>query len=152
MKNFFFAFFFQLTNQVGMKNVVKCYKDFFGYFNALKTHSERSDEVRLYWWNHQFYKVPRKNLIDFCPESLFRLGTLCTNLSGVTLRIIKTNHIHVSTVNFRSTKLFKWKRISNIIHQIVLGLNHKFWCFMIARPLFTLAHFFSLMSNINKGV
>ena len=21
-----------------MKNVVKCYKDFFGYFNALKTH------------------------------------------------------------------------------------------------------------------
>ena len=23
-----------------MKNVVKCYKDFFGYFNALKTHSE----------------------------------------------------------------------------------------------------------------
>ena len=22
-----------------MKNVVKCYKDFFGYFNALKTHS-----------------------------------------------------------------------------------------------------------------
>ena len=26
------------THQVGMKNVVKCYKDFFGYFNALKTH------------------------------------------------------------------------------------------------------------------
>ena len=24
-----------------MKNVVKCYKDFFGYFNALKTHCER---------------------------------------------------------------------------------------------------------------
>ena len=22
-----------------MKNIVKCYKDFFGYFNALKTHS-----------------------------------------------------------------------------------------------------------------
>ena len=32
-------FFFQSTHQVGMKNVVKCYKDFFGYFNALKTHS-----------------------------------------------------------------------------------------------------------------
>ena len=23
-----------------MRNVVKCYKDFFGYFNALKTHGE----------------------------------------------------------------------------------------------------------------
>ena len=26
--------------RVGMKIVVKCYKDFFGYFNALKTHGE----------------------------------------------------------------------------------------------------------------
>ena len=26
------------THQVGIKNVVNCYKDFFGYFNALKTH------------------------------------------------------------------------------------------------------------------
>ena len=34
-----FCIFFQSTHQVGMKNVVKCYKDFFGYFNALKTHS-----------------------------------------------------------------------------------------------------------------
>ena len=33
-----FCIFFQSTHQVGMKNVVKCYKDFFGYFNALKTH------------------------------------------------------------------------------------------------------------------
>ena len=33
-----FSIFFQSTHQVGMKNVVKCYKDFFGYFNALKTH------------------------------------------------------------------------------------------------------------------
>ena len=40
MKKFFFAFFFQSTHQVGMKNVVKCYKDFFGYFNPLKTHCE----------------------------------------------------------------------------------------------------------------
>ena len=31
--------FFQSTHQVGMKNVVKCYKHFFGYFNALETHS-----------------------------------------------------------------------------------------------------------------
>ena len=29
--------FFQPTHQVGMKNVVGCYKHFFGYFNALET-------------------------------------------------------------------------------------------------------------------
>ena len=37
--------FFQSTHQVGMKNVVKRYKDFFGYFNALKTH-----DVYVYLW------------------------------------------------------------------------------------------------------
>ena len=36
----FFCIFFQSTHQVGMKNIVKCYKDFFGYFNALKTHCD----------------------------------------------------------------------------------------------------------------
>ena len=34
----FLCIFFQSTHQVNMKNFVKCYKDFFGYFNALKTH------------------------------------------------------------------------------------------------------------------
>ena len=38
VKKKFFCIFFQSTHQVGIKNVVKCYKDFFGYFNALKTH------------------------------------------------------------------------------------------------------------------
>ena len=38
MKKIFFCIFLQSTHQVGIKNVVKCYKDFFGYFNALKTH------------------------------------------------------------------------------------------------------------------
>ena len=33
----FFCKFFQSTYQVGMKNVVGCYKEFFGYFNALET-------------------------------------------------------------------------------------------------------------------
>jgi hypothetical protein len=32
-----FCIFFQSTHQVGMKNVVECYKEFFGYFNALET-------------------------------------------------------------------------------------------------------------------
>ena len=39
-KKAFFSKFFLSTHQVGMKNVVECYKDFFGYFNALKTHCE----------------------------------------------------------------------------------------------------------------
>ena len=37
-------FFFQSIHQVGMKNVVKCYKDFFGYFNTLKTHGDISNK------------------------------------------------------------------------------------------------------------
>ena len=32
--------FLESPHQVDMKNVVKCYKYFFGYFNALKTHGE----------------------------------------------------------------------------------------------------------------
>ena len=35
-----------------------------------------------------FPKYHRKNLIDFCPESLFRLDMVCTHLSRVVLRII----------------------------------------------------------------
>jgi hypothetical protein len=34
---FFFCIFLQSTHQVGMKNVVEFYKEFFGYFNALET-------------------------------------------------------------------------------------------------------------------
>ena len=32
--------FLESPHQVGMKNLVKCYKHFFGYFNALKTHGD----------------------------------------------------------------------------------------------------------------
>ena len=35
----FFCIFLQSPHQVDMKNIVKCYKDFFGYFNALESHS-----------------------------------------------------------------------------------------------------------------
>ena len=34
------SIFLESPHQVDMKNVVKCYKHFFAYFNALKTHSE----------------------------------------------------------------------------------------------------------------
>ena len=37
-----------------MKNVVKCYKDFFGYFNALKTHSDEKTKP---------YKCPNCDVI-----------------------------------------------------------------------------------------
>ena len=43
-----------------------------------------------------FPKYHRKNLIDFCPESLFRLGMLCTHLSRVALRIIKANCMYLA--------------------------------------------------------
>ena len=33
-----------------MKNVVKCYKDFFGYFNALKPHSAYvTHHIKIFW-------------------------------------------------------------------------------------------------------
>ena len=34
--------FLEFPRQVDMKNVVKCYKQFFCYFNALKTHCDQS--------------------------------------------------------------------------------------------------------------
>ena len=42
-----------------------------------------------------FQNTTKKNLIDFCPDSLFRPGMLCTHLSRVALRIIKTNHMYL---------------------------------------------------------
>ena len=37
--------FLESPHQVDMKNVVKCYKDFFGYFNALKTNCEKPAQL-----------------------------------------------------------------------------------------------------------
>ena len=42
----------------------------------------------MYIWNHRFSKIPPKIFIDFCSESLFRLGLLCTHLCRVALRMI----------------------------------------------------------------
>ena len=52
-----------------------------------------------------FPKYHHKNLIDFCPESLFRLGMLCTHLSRVALRIIKTNHMYLVYKTFQGRNL-----------------------------------------------
>ena len=44
-----FSIFFEFPHQVDMKNVVKCYKHFFGYFKALKTHCgvSHSEEYKV---------------------------------------------------------------------------------------------------------
>ena len=61
------------------------------------------------------------------------------------------NKSHVSTVNFRlQRKIYKTLQMTanfkyHSSNCAVLRLNYSF--FMIARPLFTLAHFFSVMSN-----
>ena len=36
-----------------MKNKGKCYKDFFGYFNALKTHGI----IKKSWWTEKVYSI-----------------------------------------------------------------------------------------------
>ena len=63
-----------------------------------------------------------KNLIDFCLESLFRLGMLCTHLSRVTLRIIETNPLYLVYKNLprqKFIKFFRWyfgKSMISYIH------------------------------------
>ena len=60
-----------------------------------------------------FPKYHWKNLIDFCHESLFRLGMLCTWLSRVALRIIKTNHMYLAH------KTFQGRNLSNLFGAIL---------------------------------
>ena len=45
--------FLESPHQVDMKNVVKCYKDFFGYFNALKTHCDLSHTSVWEFWGRR---------------------------------------------------------------------------------------------------
>ena len=52
-----------------------------------------------------FPKYHQKNLIDFCPERLFRLGMLCTHLSRVAFRIIKTNDTYLVYKTFQGRNL-----------------------------------------------
>ena len=47
----------------------------------------------------------QKNLIDFCPESLFRLGMFCTHLSRLSLGMIKTNCIYIVYKTFQGRNL-----------------------------------------------
>ena len=43
--------------------------------------------------------------MDFCTESLFRLGMLCIHLSRVALRITKTNHMYLVYKTFLGRNL-----------------------------------------------
>ena len=52
-----------------------------------------------------FPKYRQKNLIDFCPEILFRLGMLCNHVSRVALRIIKTNQMYLLYKTFQGRNL-----------------------------------------------
>ena len=52
-----------------------------------------------------FPKYHRKKLIDFCPKRFFRLGMLCTHLSRVALRIIKTNQMYLLYKTFQGRNL-----------------------------------------------
>ena len=78
-----------------------------------------------------FQKYHQQNLIDFCPESLFRLGMLRTHLSRGALRIIKTNHI--SERNLQNST-----NDDEFLNTFVLKCNNE--------SLVSLS-----MSNINKG-
>ena len=51
--------FLESPHQVDMKNVVKCCKHFFGYFNTLETHSEASN-AQLWLVNQVFFTTTVK--------------------------------------------------------------------------------------------
>ena len=54
-----------------------------------------------------FQNPTEKNLIDFCPETLLRLGMLCAHLSRVALRIIKTKHTFLLYKIFQGRKIYQ---------------------------------------------
>ena len=60
------------THQVGMNNVVKCYKDFFGYFNALKTHCVNVIHFSSIteWPQNYKFEVPCGSLCNMRPIAL----------------------------------------------------------------------------------
>ena len=68
----------------------------------------------------------QKNLIDFCPESLFRLGMLCTHLNRVALRRIKTNRIYLVYKTFKGRNLsifFRGILENQWFHKSILTLS-----------------------------
>ena len=76
--------FLESPHQVDMKNVVKCHKHFFGYFNALKTHCDYSSTT-------SYHTQVVDNFVDFFVRFLQRIWTTITvciiTISPVTFQL-----------------------------------------------------------------
>ena len=57
-----FCIFFQSTHHVDIKNGVECYKDFFFYFNALKTNCVNAPLIKT----HAISALGQKNVTFSC--------------------------------------------------------------------------------------
>ena len=72
------------------------------YFTLLTKGQMKSECIYAFI---DFPKYHQKKLIDFCLESLFKLGMLCTHLSRVSLGIIKTNCMYLVYKTFQGRNL-----------------------------------------------
>ena len=61
--------FFQSSHQVDMKNVVECPREFFAYFNALKTYSECTISTYTFCKMHTKNRLLKLPLLQFCVSS-----------------------------------------------------------------------------------
>ena len=68
------SIFLESTHQVGMKNVVKCQKHFFGYFNVLKTHGVLGQNFTDTIWIGYNYSI--FDIFQIC-KLLFELVLKC---------------------------------------------------------------------------
>ena len=103
----FLAYFLESPHQVDMKNVVKCYKHFFCYFNALKTHGDWGSPLVQFW---KF-----KNFLWVC-------WFLCKNLSNFIYPVWKLHNPYCNTVQTALANLF-WK----FIHSTISLCISEFW-------------------------
>ena len=81
----------------------------------------------MYLWNHQFSKNHPKNSIDFCLESLFRLGMLFTHLSCL------ENNQNKSHVPHLVYKIFQGRNLSNVFGVVFWKINdfiNTFWHYL----------------------
>ena len=52
-----------LNTMQGLKNVVECYKEFFGYFNALETHGEKAFVCLDLWHQRDIWLTTAKHTL-----------------------------------------------------------------------------------------
>ena len=97
--------FLESPHQVDMKNIVKCYKHFFGYFNALKTHGVGTLVEYVFWKLTPWDLSPKSNCwflksgkitIDACSQTINLCSTLDPDWPGEVLRnfdLVGSNHL-----------------------------------------------------------